>query len=355
MNGSDLDLIAISAGPSQVYFSGLHFHISERPAVLLIGANELPAFIFPEFETEKVQNGPISLRQFPYQEQRLDWRRAFECALSHFGKRDVRIGVEPTAMRFLEMDLLGFKRENISVASAGGIIAALRARKDAEELAHIRKAIHIAQTALHTTRRAIKVGVTEREIANALVMNLLREGSDPELPFFPIVAAGPNSANPHGLPSDRKLSPGDLLIIDWGARCHGYVSDITRTFAIGTISPKLKEIYQVVKDANQAARDSRGAGLTGSRIDQAARDLITRAGYGDAFLHRTGHGYGLEAHEAPYMSADNNAPIQPGNTFTIEPGIYLPGLGGVRIEDDMYAVDGELETLTTLDRDLITI
>jgi len=350
---SDFDLVAVSASPSQVYFSGLHFHISERPAILLVGKKNKPAFIFPGLESEKVKKAKIELEPFPYQESRADWVKTFKNAMEFFQSGDIRIGVEPTAMRYLELELLGLDTSRISFTSAAQEIETLRAKKDQQEIASIRKAIHIAEQALMNTIPTIKAGITEVAIANALVINLLRAGSDPDLPFFPIIASGPNSANPHAVPGDRPLEIGDLLVIDWGARYHGYISDITRTFGIGKISPQLKEIYNVVKRANQTARDiSTTTVKSGQAIDQVARTVISDAGFGSYFIHRTGHGFGLEAHEAPFIAEDSEQVIQPGMTFSIEPGIYIPGQGGVRIEDDICARDGKLETLTTLDRKL---
>ncbi len=355
ITNSELDLVAITTGPSQVYFSGLHFHLSERPAVLLVAANEEPAFIFPAFEADKVSNGPVRLTAFPYQESLADWAGTFKSAVNRFRDGKICIGVEPTAMRFLELDLLGYQTDSIRFASAASMIETLRASKDQEEISHIRAAIRIAQTALEKTIPEIRAGVSEKEIANQLVINLLREGSDPELPFSPIVASGPNSANPHAVPGERLLCEGDLLIIDWGARYQGYISDITRTFAIGRIPPQLEEMYHVVKSANHTARKLRSTAFTGKMIDDAARSVISDASYGEAFLHRTGHGFGLEAHEPPYISAENTGVLQAGAAFTIEPGIYLRGVGGVRIEDDMCVLDGKLETLTTLPRELIKL
>jgi Xaa-Pro dipeptidase len=350
-----LDLVAISAGPSQVYFSGLHFHLSERPAVLLIGKNNTPAFIFPAFEAGKVQAAPLALEMFPYSEDISDWQRAFRDAINHFNAGNRCIGVEATSMRFLEMDLLKNADHNITFTSADNLIAPLRSRKDQQELQAIRAAIAIAEKALTSTIPHIKAGVSEKEVANLLVANLLREGSDPDLPFFPIVASGPNSANPHAVPGSRLLQTGDLLIIDWGARVDGYISDITRTIAIGPISSQLREIYETVRTANQKARALSVSHLTAGLIDHEARHVITTAGYGEQFIHRTGHGYGMEAHEPPYITDGSSQAILPGMAFTIEPGIYLPGVGGVRIEDDMLALDGALETLTTLERDLISL
>jgi len=351
-----MNAIAIPAGPNLVYFTGLHFHVSERPAVLLVSEAQQPIFIFPGFEVEKVEQADISLELYPYGETRKEWGKTFQNAIAAaYQPGNIVMGVEPAAMRFLEMDLIRSSDKTITFTSAGDIIATIRACKDTCEIDHIQEAIKIAENALKRTLPTIQTGVTEKEIANQLVVNLLREGSDPNLPFFPIVASGPNSANPHATPSNRELSTGDVVIIDWGARFEGYISDITRTFAIDNISPELQKIYEIVKKANKNARIIKSKALSGKKIDQAARELIDNAGYGTAFLHRTGHGYGLEAHEPPYIASDNTRSIQPGMTFTIEPGIYLSGIGGVRIEDDIVARKKELETLTTLDRDLIIL
>jgi Xaa-Pro dipeptidase len=185
-----------------------------------------------------------------------------------------------------------------------------------------------------------------------LTIQLLRHGSEPEFPFSPIVQSGPNSANPHATPSDRKLEWGDLLVIDWGARYDGYISDITRTFTIGGVDDQLAHIAQVVLDANCAARSAARPGISAANVDQAARDVIKASGYGDFFIHRTGHGIGMEGHEAPYIRAGNEMVLKPDMTFTIEPGIYLPGRGGVRIEDDVLISESGLESLTDLPRKL---
>jgi Xaa-Pro dipeptidase len=166
------------------------------------------------------------------------------------------------------------------------------------------------------------------------------------------VSSGPNSANPHAVPSDRKLSPGDLLVIDWGASYQGYFSDITRTFAIGSQDPEYAHIGNIVLDANIAGRESAHPGIPAETVDQAARSVIESAGYGKYFTHRTGHGLGMEGHEDPYIRAGNLLTLEQGMTFTIEPGIYLPGRNGVRIEDDVVITPSGSECLTSLPREV---
>jgi len=253
----------------------------------------------------------------------------------------------------LELRLLEAAAPRANFVSAEAPLASLRIHKDETEIAAMRKAVAVAQAALLATLPVIQVGMTERQLAAELSLQLLRHGSDPELPFSPIVASGPNSANPHAFPTDRSLSPGDILILDWGASVGGYFSDLTRTFSLGEPDTELVRAGQVVAQANTAARALAAPGVTAEQVDHAARSAIERAGFGEYFIHRTGHGLGLEGHEEPYIRAGNPLPLAPGMTFTIEPGIYLPGRGGVRIEDDIVITPNGSECLSDLPRDLI--
>ena len=187
-----------------------------------------------------------------------------------------------------------------------------------------------------------------------LTQELLASGAE-SIAFGPIVAGGPNSASPHAMPTNRAIRAGDLLVIDWGVYVDGYPSDITRTLAVGPIDDELRRIYEVVKMANEEARRAVRPGVTGHQVDRVARDVIEDAGYGEFFFHRTGHGLGLEVHESPDMSQVNHEPIAAGNVFTIEPGIYLAGRGGVRIEDNVVATADGSRTLTSFTRELITV
>jgi Xaa-Pro dipeptidase len=181
---------------------------------------------------------------------------------------------------------------------------------------------------------------------------LLRNGSDSELPFAPIVASGSNSANPHAVPTDRKLHEGDLLVIDWGAAYEGYISDLTRTFAIGKVDPEYLKIAELVRQANEAGRAVAKPEINAGEVDRCTRQVIEQGGYGTWFTHRTGHGIGLESHEPPYIFGANQQILLPGMTFTVEPGIYLPGRNGVRIEDNVVITDIGSETLSILSREL---
>ena len=263
-----------------------------------------------------------------------------------------QVGVEPGRMRFLEMQLLKSAAPHSNFISAEDRLASLRMMKDEDEISAMRKAVQIAETALKAALPQIQIGMTERQFAAELTLQLLRAGSDPEMPFSPIVSAGPNGANPHATPSERPFQAGDLLVIDWGARFQGYISDITRTFAIGEVEDEFRKIAEIVLQANKAGREIAKPSIAMGDVDTAARAVIDEAGYGEYFFHRTGHGIGMEGHEPPYARAGNPMLMQSGMTFTVEPGIYLRGRAGVRIEDDILVTDQGSESLTTLPREL---
>jgi Xaa-Pro dipeptidase len=231
---------------------------------------------------------------------------------------------------------------------------ALRAVKDADEIALLERAIAIAERAMERLIPQIEIGMTEKQVAAMLTQYQLEEGAD-GIAFGPIVSSGPNGASPHAVPTERPLQSGDLLVIDWGCLVNGYPSDITRTFAVGALDAELRHVYETVKLANQQGVLVSGPGVTGQAVDRAAREVIDDAGYGDYFIHRTGHGLGVEGHEPPFMMEANTEPLIVGNVFTVEPGIYLPGRGGVRIEDDVVITAEGYRSLTTMTRELITV
>jgi Xaa-Pro dipeptidase len=211
--------------------------------------------------------------------------------------------------------------------------------------------VAIAQEALARTLEAVKPGMTEQGVAAELMVNLLRGGSE-GMPFAPLVQSGPNSASPHGGTSSRRLEVGDLLLLDFGAMVDGYPSDITRTFAVGEVDAELPDVYRIVRAANAAGQAAVRPGVSCQDVDRAARRVIEDAGYGPYFIHRTGHGLGLEVHEPPYIVDGNEQTLEVGMTFTIEPGVYLPGRGGIRVEDNVVVTKDGCDSLTTFEREL---
>ena len=353
--GAQLDAIALNPGSTLAYLSGLSFHLMERPVVLLIAPGQTPGLVLPELEIIKAQTGPVHVQTFTYNDNPASWPAAYAQAAETMQLAGKRIGVEPEHMRFLELSYLEAAMPGAKFISASPILSPLRMRKDKAEVDAMRQAVHIAQQALQATLPMIKPGVTEREIASELMIQLMRAGNDDEMPFLPIVSGGPHSADPHAVPTDRPVQRGDLLVIDWGAMYHGYISDLTRTFAVGEVEPEYHRIYELVKLANETGRAAGRPGIAAGEVDHAAREVIEDGGYGVYFTHRVGHGIGKEGHEPPYMFGENPLILQPGMAYTVEPGIYLPGRGGVRIEDDMVVTENGDETLSDLPRELITL
>ena len=350
-----LDSLILNPGPSLVYLTGLHFHLSERPVLVFFTPGSAPFIVLPELEQQKLKHLPYAVQAFPYGEDPDQWGKVCLDAIHAAKLEHSRNGVEPRQLRLLEYNMLTDAAPRAQFISAQDSVSCLRMYKDEIELSAMVKAVDIAQRALITVLPQVKIGLTERELAAELTLQLFKAGCDPEVPFAPIVSSGPNSANPHALPSDRKLAPGDLLVIDWGASYQGYFSDITRTFAIGISHQEYVQISKIVLEANATGRASAKPGIPAEAVDRATRAVIEAAGYGKYFTHRTGHGLGMEGHEDPYIRTGNLLTLEPGMTFTIEPGIYLPGRNGVRIEDDVVITPDGANCLTSLPRDVIQL
>lgn len=355
LDQAGVDAVLLNAGPTLFYLTGQHFHLSERPVVLLIAQAKVPVIILPELEMLKVSLFPYPVSPFPYAETPTEWSAVFRKAILSLGLDGKKVGIEPRQLRVLEYQYVRDGAPEADFPDVSDALSSLRLRKDKSEVDAIRRAVEVAQTSLLATLPFIKIGKSEREVASELTVQLLKHGSEPELPFSPIVSSGPNSANPHASPTDRKLQYGDLLVMDWGATVDGYISDLTRTFEVGDVEPELKKIGEIVLMANETGRSAGRPGIPCANVDRAARSVIEKAGYGRYFTHRTGHGIGVEAHEPPYIREDNLQMLYPGMAYTVEPGIYLPERGGVRIEDNVVVTKDGVEVLSDLPRELITV
>jgi Xaa-Pro aminopeptidase len=234
------------------------------------------------------------------------------------------------------------------------LVETLRERKDESEVGLIERAADVATAALGATLSQVLVGMTELEVAGILEKALRDAGSE-GFPFPSIVASGPRAALPHAHSSPRPLEPGDFLLMDFGAVVGGYCSDVTRTVVVGTASAEQREVYDVVREANAMASAQVRSAMTGRDADALARDYIDRAGYGAQFGHSLGHGIGLEVHEAPRLARTAEGALAEGAVVTIEPGIYRPGWGGVRIEDDVVLEADGPRVLTEFPRELIEL
>jgi len=346
------DAVAVNPSPNLVYLTDLHFHLSERPVVCIFTPDKPPVLILPELETAKIDHLEFELQSFTFSEDVSKWQNTFSEAIRKIDMKTGSVGVDDRGLRMLELRLLQSSLPYSTFDDADALFAELRMYKDETEFIFLQEAVDMAQDAMELLLQEIKVGMTEKEIASMLVQNSFKLGSEAELPFSPIVASGPNSANPHATPSDRKIQQGDLLLIDWGVNVNGYFSDLTRTFSIGDPSPQQIEIYNIVHEANQAAHTAVKPGITAGEVDKAARDVIEQAGYGEYFISRTGHGLGMQVHEPPYIRPNNEIILKPGMVFTIEPGIYLPDQDGVRIEDDVIVTEDGIHSFSNMSREM---
>lgn len=233
-------------------------------------------------------------------------------------------------------------------------IGMLRAVKSPEEVEQIVHAQRIAERALEKTLEIIRPGVTEREIALSLDYNMLSMGAE-GISFDTIAVSGENSSKPHGVPGSRKIRNGDFITMDFGAVVAGYHSDMTRTVAVGSVTDEQRRVYATVLEAQATMLAGLKAGITCAQADALARDVIEKAGYGDFFRHSAGHGVGLEIHEPPYEGPNSQELLRPGHVVTAEPGIYLPGKFGVRIEDMAYIINAGIENLTRASKMLVVL
>ena len=262
------------------------------------------------------------------------------------------VGFEADAVSYASWEVL--RAGGLQLVPRRGLVEALRAVKDESELDTIRRAGEITSEAYARFAEERFVGRTERELAWRLD-GLFRELGGHASAFETIVASGPNAAKPHARPTDRTMEAGETVVVDAGAMVDGYNADCTRTFATGPLPDELKAAYAATLEAQLAGLEASRAGVTGVDADEAARDKIEAAGFGGNFGHGLGHGVGLEVHEAPRLSRESSDTLAAGNVVTVEPGVYLEGLGGIRIEDLVIVTDGEPEVLTPFGKDLITV
>jgi Xaa-Pro aminopeptidase len=266
-----------------------------------------------------------------------------------------RVGFEAHDVTVESYDALREVAGAAELVPAGRLVEPLRTVKDEEELALLAAACAVGDRALADLAPRVRPGLTERAIAR-LLEDLMRDHGAHELAFESIVAAGPHSAFPHHEPSDRPVERGELLTLDFGAAVGGYHADMTRTFVVGA-SPAgwQEEVYGVVRAAQRAGRHALRPGADVRAVDEAARSVVRDAGYGPQFGHGLGHGVGLEIHEAPALGPAATGTLDAGSPVTVEPGVYLPGRGGVRIEDTLVVRDGAPELLTTSSKELLVL
>ncbi|NNV05353.1 Xaa-Pro peptidase family protein [Geobacillus sp. C56-T2] len=309
-------------------------------------------------------DGAVLITDFRYVEQATKQADGFE-VVEHSGPIVKEIAHQ---VKRLGIKRLGFEQENVTYAAhqtyqeaigaelvpTSSLVEKLRLIKSGAEIKIVKEAAAIADAAFAHILSFIRPGVTEIEVANELEFFMRKQGASSSS-FDTIVASGYRSALPHGVASEKTIERGELVTLDFGAYYKGYCSDLTRTVAVGDISAELRTIYEVVLEAQRRGMAGLKAGITGKEADALTRDYIREKGYGDYFGHSTGHGIGLEIHEGPTLSFRSDAVLEPGMVVTVEPGIYIPGLGGVRIEDDTVITADGNEALTHSPKELIIL
>jgi Xaa-Pro aminopeptidase len=291
----------------------------------------------------------------PSFERRRDQFELFEAIKAELPAGEVRIGYDDANLSVRQhARLRELLPERVELVKAGGLVERLRVVKEPEEIEHIRAAVAVADAALAAVLESGLAGRSEREFAVALDFAMRERGAQ-RPSFDPIVASGPHGALPHATPRDVEIKPGELVVIDWGAELDGYCSDCTRTMAAGEPSAQAREIYELVLSAQLAGLQAVRAGVAGRAVDAAARTVIDAAGHGEHFGHGLGHGVGAEIHEGPRLSTRSDDELESGNVVTVEPGVYLPGELGVRIEDLVVVTEAGCEILTSLDKGLLVV
>ena len=348
IGGAGLDAAAFVPGPSFYYLTGLDFHLMERPTLLFVTADGGLLAIMPELERLKWSSTFPDAQTFYWQDSD-GFEAAFEAAMRALGV--AALGVEGGRMRMFEYDALRRHMGNGEVRNADKALQPLRIAKDEDEIASLSRAIEISQLALGETLDEVRAGDTERAIAALLKTRMLAHGSD-GFGFEPIVLAGAKAANPHGTPDDTPLEAGDALLIDFGAKIEGFSADITRTFFCEHVDDRHAEIYETVRAANALGRRMAGPGVTAHELDTAVTDVLRASPFAGMIVHKTGHGLGLDVHEAPQVMVGNRQRLEPGFVITIEPGLYGAGDVGIRIEDDVTITEDGARSLTSFPREL---
>jgi Xaa-Pro aminopeptidase len=337
-----LDALLISQPENLRYLSGF----TGSGWLLISGRNASLVLDFLYVEQAKGESPDFEIIQI-----KQDLHQWLPGLVSDFGWR--KLGFEANLVSYDSYYKLGeamkTRQVNLELVPTTGVVEHLRSMKEPEELILITKAVELADAVFEQTRAIIRPGITEKEIAWEIEKNLRQEGSE-AVPFEVIVASGPNSALPHARPSEKTICVGEPVLIDMGARVNGYCSDLSRTLFPGGAKKTFQEIYDVVLEAQATAVKGMKSEMAASQADQLARNVIEQAGYGHAFGHGLGHGVGLAVHEYPRLGLNSSDSLADGMVFTAEPGIYLPGQGGVRIEDMVVLENGKARVLTNADK-----
>ena len=344
LRAKSADALLVTHLPNVLYLSGF----TGDSGYLLVEPNKATLFTDGRFTVQAREEAPSA---------KLVLQKGSLAATvgSYLARTRRTVAYSPTQMTLSTWEALRTAaRTRTRWRAAEGVVEALRAVKSAAEVKAIRDAGKVACDVMRDVIALIRPGVRELDLAAEIGYRLRRKGATGES-FDAIVAAGPRSALPHARPTDRRIAKNELVVLDLGAILRRYCSDLTRTVYVGRAPARVKRWYRAVQDAHAAALDALKPGARAQDVDAAARQVLERAGLGRSFVHSTGHGLGLEIHEAPRLGRGQGTRLEAGAVVTIEPGVYFEGVGGIRIEDDAWVTTSGSELLTTLDRDLIEL
>lgn len=346
--GVGIDALVVTPSADLVYLAGYDPPLLPRLTALVLRPDADPVLVVPMLERARAERAPVAalaeLRGW------MDGEDPYAVVASIVGSGRVAV-----SDRMWAAHLLGLQRScsDAVFQEASPLLARLRSRKDETEVELLARAASAADAAFEDVVSAGLAGRTEVEVAAALAEALVRHGHGSV--SFTIVGSGPNGASPHHEPEVRVIQEGEAVVLDFGGRVDGYGSDITRTVAVGEPTEEVRRVHSVVREAQQAAFEAVRPGVAAQHVDRVARRVIADAGFGEWFVHRTGHGIGLEEHEHPYIVEGNAETLEEGMCFSIEPGIYLPGRFGVRIEDIVTVEAGGARRLNEAPRELLTV
>ena len=349
MKSESVDLVAVGPGPHMDWLVGFHPHKDERPCLLCV-SRDGAAFLMPALNAEESRTST----DLPFH----TWadadgpEDAFDAMLGALGLEGAKSVVLDESMRADFAALVQNALKGAATQFTASTVGLLRMRKDDTEFRVLKQNAGIADQAMRAGWAAMKPGMTERDVAGVIRDRFVELGAQP---LFTIIGAGGNGAFPHHHTGDTVLAESEAVVMDIGAGKGRYSSDITRMAVLGKPPEGYEEVHAIVEASVQAAMKAARPGARAHEVDDAARGVITEAGYGEYFVHRTGHGMGVEGHEPPYMTSTSQTVLEPGMVFSIEPGIYLPGRFGIRLEDIVILRDDGPEVFSELPRDLVVI
>jgi Xaa-Pro dipeptidase len=341
----DLSFAFVSDPMSIFYLTGFRSNPHERLLALFVFPNIEPFLVCPAMEERDARSAGWNGEIIGYGDHEKIWDIIARTLVGRGVTGAIRAGIEINTVSYARSSELAILGSSITFVNLEPTLESLRTIKDAHELEILQQAAEMADYAVEVGASLIKKGKSEQSIIAEVEYSLKKRGIS-EMSFSTMVLTGDKTASPHGKPGDRQIREGDFVLFDLGVIVDGYCSDITRTFVYKHASPKQEDIYNSVLRAEEAAIQEAKPGMRIGDLDLVARSIIAEAGYGEFFPHRLGHGLGLSVHESPSMSEDNNALLKEGMVFTIEPGIYVPDFGGVRIEDDIVLTSEGARCLT---------